>query len=66
MDTILIQPANMEEMEMIKDFLDKSHIKSRLISDEEKEDLVLGLLMQETDYNDIVDTEEFIKNLQKK
>jgi hypothetical protein len=28
--------------------------------------LVLGLMMQETDYNDTIDTNEFIKQLQGK
>ena len=34
------------------------------LNEEDKEDLVLGLMMQETDYNDTIDTNEFIKQLQ--
>lgn len=64
MDTIIVQPSNEDELFLLTEFLKKSHIKSRLISEEEKEDMVLGLLMQETDYNDTVDTNDFIKSLQ--
>ncbi len=37
-----------------------------MLNEEDKEDLVLGLMMQETDYNDTIDTNEFIKQLQGK
>lgn len=38
--------------------------ETKPLSEEEKEDKVLALLMQEADYNDVIDTEAFIKNLQ--
>lgn len=66
MDAVVLHPSNEEEMKLLKDFISNSHIKSRFISDEEKEDMVLGLLMQETDYDDVADAEQFIKKLQDK
>ncbi len=51
---------------MLKEFLQKSRIKNRVLNEEDKEDLVLGLIMQETDYKDTIDTNEFIKQLQGK
>ena len=66
MDTIVIEPANDAELLLLKEFLEKSHIKSRFISEEDKEYMVLGLLMQETDYTDTIDTANFIKGLQQK
>jgi len=66
MDTILIQPQNDIELSLLKDFLEKSRIKSKVLSEEDKEDFVLGLLMQETDYNDTIDSTDFIKSLQQK
>lgn len=63
METILIQTANEKELKLVQSFLSEHKLKSRILSDENKEDIVLGNLMQETDYNDIVDTNEFIKKL---
>ena len=66
METIVVQPSNNEELKLLKEFLQKSQIKSRVLNEEDKEDLVLGLMMQETDYNDTIDINEFIKQLQGK
>ena len=66
METIVVQPSNDEELKLLKEFLQKSRIKNRVLNEEDKEDLVLGLMMQETDYSDIIDTNEFIKHLQGK
>ena len=63
MESILLQPSTETEMELLKEFLQKTHIKSRIINEDDKEDFVLGLMMQETDYADVVDTSEFIKYL---
>ncbi|MDQ3845741.1 MAG: hypothetical protein M3342_17275 [Bacteroidota bacterium] len=61
METILIQAANAEELKLIEEFLKKNKLKSRLLTEEDKEDLVLGRMMEETDYNDIVPTDS-LKN----
>jgi hypothetical protein len=53
-------------MQLLKDFLERTQIKNKIISEEDKEDFVLGLMMQETDYNDKIDTTAFIKRLQGK
>jgi hypothetical protein len=66
METIIVQPSNDQELQLLQEFLQKSRIKSRILNEEDKEDLVLGLMMQETDYNDTIDTNEFIKQLQGK
>ena len=66
METIVVQPSNNEELKLLKEFLQKSQIKSRVLNEEDKEDLVLGLMMQETDYNDTIDLDKFIKQLQGK
>jgi len=66
METIVVQPSNDEELNLLKEFLEKSRIKNRVLNEEDKEDLVLGLMMQETDYNDTMDANAFIKQLQGK
>jgi hypothetical protein len=48
-ETIVVQPSNAEELKLLKEFLQKSGIRNRLHNEEDKEDLVLGLMIQETD-----------------
>ncbi len=63
METIIVQAANAEELKMIEAFLKKNKLKSRLLTDDDKEDIVLGKLMEETDYNETIPTDTFIKKL---
>jgi hypothetical protein len=39
METIVVQPSNSEELELLKKFLHKSSIKNRVLNEEDKEDL---------------------------
>jgi hypothetical protein len=63
METIVVQAANAEELKMIEAFLKKNKLKSRILTDDDKEDIVLGKLMEETDYKETVPTDSFIKKL---
>jgi hypothetical protein len=63
METIVVQAANAAELKMIEDFLKKNKLKSRVLTDDDKEDIVLGKLMEETDYNETIPTDTFIKKL---
>ena len=63
METILIQTNNEEEVRLVKSFLEQNKIKGRVLTEEDKEDIVLGKLMEETDYEAIIDTNEFLKKL---
>ena len=38
METIVVQPSNNEELKSLKEFLQKSHIKNRILIKEDKED----------------------------
>jgi hypothetical protein len=66
METIVVQPSNSEELKLLQEFLQKSSIKSRVLNEDDKEDFVLGLMMQETDYTDTINLNEFIRQLQGK
>jgi hypothetical protein len=66
MKTIVVQPSNNEELKLLKEFLQKSNIKNRVLNEEDKENFVLGLMMQETDYTNTINTNEFIRQLQGK
>jgi len=63
METIVVQAANAEELKLIKEFLKKHKLKSRILTDDDKEDIVLGKLMEETDYKETIPTDAFIKKL---
>lgn len=63
METIVIQAANIDEVKLIEEFVRKNKLNSRVLTEDDKENIVLGRLMEETDYNDTVDTETFLKKL---
>lgn len=63
METIVVQAANAGELKLIEEFLKKNKFKSRILTDDDKEDIVLGKLMEETDYKETVPTDAFIKKL---
>lgn len=63
METIVVQAANAEELKMIEEFLKKNKLKSRVLTDDDKEDIVLGKLMEETNYTETIPTDTFIKKL---
>lgn len=63
METIVVQAANAGELKLIEEFLKKNKFKSRILTDDDKEDIVLGKLMEETDYQETVPTDAFIKKL---
>lgn len=63
MEILLIQTKNAEERKLVEEFLKKNNLQSRLLSEEDKEDVVLGSMMEETDYSDTVDTDTFLNKL---
>lgn len=63
METILIQTGNAEERKLVQSFLQKNKIKGRILTDDNKEDIVLGRLMEETDNEDLIDTTTFLEKL---
>lgn len=63
METIVVQPANAAQLKMIEQFLKKNKLKSRVLTDDDKEDIVLGKLMKEIDYNETISTRSLIKKL---
>ena len=63
MESIVISPKTKDEAKIIHDLLAKMNISSKIITEEEKEDLGLLLMMKEADRNDKVSYEEVIKKL---
>jgi hypothetical protein len=68
MQTILIETKDAAEYSLIKALLEKMKIRMKVLnlSDEEKEDLGLLMLMQEADLNDTVPESEIMAKLRKR
>ncbi len=63
METIVVQAANAAELKLIEEFLKKNKLKSRVLTEDDKEDIVLGKLMEETDYNETIPIDVLLKKL---
>jgi hypothetical protein len=63
METILVQAENEEQIKLVHAFLEQHKLKSRVLSDDDKEDIVLGRLMEETDYTEVINTDTFLNKL---
>jgi len=63
METILIQAADAKQAKLVQSFLEQHKIKGHVLTDDDKEDIVLGRLMEETVYEEVVDTNSFLSKL---
>jgi hypothetical protein len=63
MESIVISPKTKDEAKIITDLLEKMNISSKVITDEEKEDLGLLMMMKEADRSEKVSREEVMKKL---
>ncbi len=67
MQTIIIETKDATEYSLITAFLEKMKIRMKVLnlSDEDKEDLGLLMMMQEVDWTDTVPVEDVLKKLRK-
>jgi hypothetical protein len=63
MESIVISPKTRDEAKFITDLLEKMKISSKIITEEEKEDMGLLMMMKEVDRNEIVSRDEIMKKL---
>jgi len=63
MESLIVTPRNKVEFQLIFDLLQKMRISNRVLTDEEKEDLGLGLLMKQVDRTQKVSREEIMAKL---
>jgi hypothetical protein len=67
MGTITIKPKNVAEFKLLLAMFEKMKIKVNLnLTDEEKEDLGMAILMEEVDWNDTIPVDEFLSELKKR
>jgi hypothetical protein len=66
MGTITIEPKDAVEFQLLTSMLKKMKIKMKLnLTDEEKEDLGMYILMQEADNSELVSRDEIMAKLRK-
>lgn len=67
MQTLLIETKDAAEYSLIKALLEKMKIRVKVLnlSDDEKEDLGLSMLMQEVDWNETVSRDTIMSKLRK-
>jgi len=63
MDTIIVTPNNLEDFEFVIDLFSKMNIKAKILSSEEKEDILLGEMMKECDRSKKVSRESIMQKL---
>jgi hypothetical protein len=64
MGTIIIEPKDAVEFQLLTSMLKKMKIKMKLnLTDEEKEDLGMAILMSEVDWTDSISGKEMIEKL---
>jgi len=63
MESIVINPKTKDEAKVIMDLLKKMNISSEVITDEEKGDMGLLIMMKEADRNEKVSREEVMEKL---
>jgi hypothetical protein len=63
MESYVITPKNPSERQQLAQFLTQSHIPARVLTDEEKENIGMMLLMSEVDPKDTVPEGEIRKIL---
>jgi hypothetical protein len=64
MKSIVITPKDAKELKFIAELLNKMGISSTVLSEEEKEDAGLLMLMNDADKNDVVSRKEIVDKLQ--
>ncbi len=63
MSSIVVNPKSQEELQFLSELLKKPGVDSKVLSDEDSEDLGLAFLMKDVDRSDFVSEEEVMKKL---
>ena len=63
MSSIVVNPKNQKEFQFVSELLNKLGVHSKVVSDEELEDLGLALMMKDVDRTEVVSEAEIIRKL---
>jgi hypothetical protein len=64
MSSIIVSPKSQQELQFLSELLKKLGVDSKVLSDEDSEDLGLAVLMKDVDRSEIVSEDDIIKKLQ--
>jgi hypothetical protein len=63
MSSIVVSPKSQKEFQFISELLSKLGVRSKVLSDEELEDLGLAVMMKDVDRSEVVSEDEIMKKL---
>jgi hypothetical protein len=63
MSSIVVSPKSQKELQFISELLSKLGVRSKVLSDEELEDLGLAVMMKDVDRSEVVSEDEIMKKL---
>ncbi len=63
MSSIAVNPKNPQELQFLSELFKKSGVDSKVLSDEDTEDLGLAVLMKDVDRSDFVAEDEIMAKL---
>ena len=63
MSSIVVSPKSQKELQFISELLSKLGVRSKVLSDEELEDLGLAVMMKEVDRSEVVGEDEIMQKL---
>tara|TARA_Y100001972_G_C7662015_1_gene334059 strand:+ start:2382 stop:2582 length:201 start_codon:yes stop_codon:yes gene_type:complete len=63
MSSIVVSPKSQKELQFISELLKKLGVRSKVLSDEELEDLGLSVMMKDVDRSEVVTEDEVMKKL---
>ncbi|MEQ8425752.1 MAG: hypothetical protein RIA63_13635 [Cyclobacteriaceae bacterium] len=64
MSSIVVNPKSQQELQFLSELLKKLGVDSKVLSDEDSEDLGLAVLMKDVDRSDVVSEDDVMKKLQ--
>jgi hypothetical protein len=65
MDSILVNPKDEKELQLLSELFSKMKIQSKILTNEEKEDIIFADMMRDVDRNEKVSREEVMGKLSK-
>ncbi len=63
MSSIVVSPKSRKEFQFVSELLSKLGVRSKVVSDEELEDLGLAVMMKDVDRSEFVDETEIVQKL---
>ena len=63
MSSIVVSPKSQKELQFISELLKKLGVRSKVLSDEELEDLGLSVMMKDVDRSEVVTEDAVMKKL---